>query len=857
MAEIPQFDPSQAFEEVGAGAPPAFDPSKPFEEVKPDSSWSRAVTGVPEEAWRTTKEMAGSTWDSLKGAFTQRDPQPNEGFWEGYGRDVAAVPSKFGKAASGVMEGMALPVAPAIGAAKSLIGRPLAHGIHALGEYINPDEAVKQTPEGIYQDIRGDVGTAVQTFAPWRGKKPGLPSQEGEIIPPPSGPAGGAGGPGRGGPTIEGEYTSPTQERPGSGVRILPKDYAGTGREGDPYHDAAWAALGERGGAGATGVPGGPLANMHPKAIELAKEIFSEEGLSPWERDRRLEEMSPHQFGAEWSDSSRMAVSGLHRKGGEPATIIGPAFRGRKSETPERISGHFDEMFGPYKNLTEDQARINKERDAASRPFWNIFNKTRVEPTPRLEALRDALDASGAWAGAEKLLRIGRVPREQHLMVGGEDVMAPTAQFYQAAKMSIDAKIAKALKDEDGPLAMHLVGLKHELIGAINEHHNPDVAGKWKMALDTWAGPEAMKAAQDLGEKILTQHVKARDINTIVNSYGAPERAEIGAGIREYLEDRLGNPGNVDLGVINTVLGRNNIKKLKAIYGDEQVDKFVNTMLHEHDMHFSHDRIIRNSVTAEATNAAKRFDPAEKWYNSVGPGDVPRSLSQVAMKGFSKGVERLQKQQVEKAQQEQNKINADVARIMTLQGPERNAVIRYLTGGEPPEGAAPVINRANGGRVDPNNIHTFPSEAQKEAGNYAKDHVRIQGLDLTIENAKGSKRSGVDKGGKPWSVTLPHHYGYIKGSVGADKDHVDCYLGPHKNAPNVWIVDQQDADTKKFDEHKIMMGFASAQQARNCYLKAFSDGRGQARIKAMHEMTIGDFKEWLAKGDTTKAMAAA
>lgn len=199
----------------------------------------------------------------------------------------------------------------------------------------------------------------------------------------------------------------------------------------------------------------------------------------------------------------------------------------------------------------------------------------------------------------------------------------------------------------------------------------------------------------------------------------------------------------------------------------------------------------------------------------------------------------------------------DTIRGVKLPTSTHGAAQTMRTIGETVRSEDPQINRANGGRIDPNNIHTSPSDAQKEAGNYAKDHVRIQGLDLTIENAKGSKRSGVDKGGKPWSVTLPHHYGYIKGSVGADKDHVDCYLGPHKNAPNVWVVDQQDADTKKFDEHKVMLAFASAQQARNCYLKAFSDGRGQARIKAMHEMTIGDFKEWLAKGDTTKAMAAA
>lgn len=58
-------------------------------------------------------------------------------------------------------------------------------------------------------------------------------------------------------------------------------------------------------------------------------------------------------------------------------------------------------------------------------------------------------------------------------------------------------------------------------------------------------------------------------------------------------------------------------------------------------------------------------------------------------------------------------------------------------------------------------VDRYPTDAEKEAGNYEKGHVIIQGLDISIENPKGSFRSGVDKDGKPWSVKMPSHYGYI------------------------------------------------------------------------------------------------
>jgi hypothetical protein len=134
--------------------------------------------------------------------------------------------------------------------------------------------------------------------------------------------------------------------------------------------------------------------------------------------------------------------------------------------------------------------------------------------------------------------------------------------------------------------------------------------------------------------------------------------------------------------------------------------------------------------------------------------------------------------------------------------------------------------RFSGGRVNTN-----PTEAQKEAGNYKKGHTTFHGLDITIENPKGSSRNGVDGGGKRWSVTMPAHYGYIKRTEGADGDHVDVYLGPSSKSNKVFVVDQQDHRTKAFDEHKVMLGYDREQDALAAYKRAFYDVLGVDRIK--------------------------
>ncbi|WP_257498006.1 LPD38 domain-containing protein [Aeromonas media] len=143
-----------------------------------------------------------------------------------------------------------------------------------------------------------------------------------------------------------------------------------------------------------------------------------------------------------------------------------------------------------------------------------------------------------------------------------------------------------------------------------------------------------------------------------------------------------------------------------------------------------------------------------------------------------------------------------------------------------------------------------PTEAQKEAGNYKKGHIKLQGLDIALENPKGSTRSGTDQDGKAWQSTMAHDYGYIKRTLGADGDHVDVFIGDKPDSETVYVVDQVDPKTGKFDEHKVMMGFSDEQAAREGYLGNYEEGwKGLGAIKAM---PVEDFKRWVKEGDTTK-----
>ncbi len=143
-----------------------------------------------------------------------------------------------------------------------------------------------------------------------------------------------------------------------------------------------------------------------------------------------------------------------------------------------------------------------------------------------------------------------------------------------------------------------------------------------------------------------------------------------------------------------------------------------------------------------------------------------------------------------------------------------------------------------------------PSHAQKEAGNYRKGHCTAFGFDITIENPKGSVRSGVDADGKEWSQQMNHTYGYIKGTEGKDGDHIDIFIGNNPASSKVFVVDQVDPRSGKFDEHKVMLGFDSIEAAEAAYRSNYE--KGWQGLGAITETPLDSFQKW-TEGDTRKS----
>jgi len=186
-----------------------------------------------------------------------------------------------------------------------------------------------------------------------------------------------------------------------------------------------------------------------------------------------------------------------------------------------------------------------------------------------------------------------------------------------------------------------------------------------------------------------------------------------------------------------------------------------------------------------------------------------------------------------------------------------------------PKGAAPqkapqpakpavtkVDDQAHQAATSPLNTRPDPTPAQIQAGNYKKGHVQLNGLRIAIENPRGSQRSGVAADGSTWTTTMNDHYGYIKGFRGADDDYVDVFLGARCEDADcpVHIINQLDPSTGDFDEHKVMLGYSSPEQAQIAYAMNYSDyATAIDRIGSVKTMSLDDFKDWLRRSSNDEA----
>ena len=187
-----------------------------------------------------------------------------------------------------------------------------------------------------------------------------------------------------------------------------------------------------------------------------------------------------------------------------------------------------------------------------------------------------------------------------------------------------------------------------------------------------------------------------------------------------------------------------------------------------------------------------------------------------------------------------------------LQGKEKNFTPAPIEDGEDyvdyAARVAAVKAQHDAIKAAENATDTNPTDGQKKAGNYKKGHVQIGAFDISVEQPKGSVRRGKDADGKEWESKMNNTYGYFRGTEGVDGDHIDVFLSNDIdgwNGRKVFVVDQYNPDGT-FDEHKVMLGFNDADDAKSNYLANYEKGWENGRRIDVSTTNLEDFEKWIS-----------
>jgi len=121
------------------------------------------------------------------------------------------------------------------------------------------------------------------------------------------------------------------------------------------------------------------------------------------------------------------------------------------------------------------------------------------------------------------------------------------------------------------------------------------------------------------------------------------------------------------------------------------------------------------------------------------------------------------------------------------------------------------------------------------------------GLHISIEHPRGTQRViKNDKGKVVWNKYMHHHYGYLDKTKGRDGDEVDVIVGPLTQAKDVYVIHMldkgPDVDARQ-DEDKVMLGFPSAEAAKQAFLTQYPE----SFFGGMSVLPLAAFKKRLAK----------
>lgn len=329
-----------------------------------------------------------------------------------------------------------------------------------------------------------------------------------------------------------------------------------------------------------------------------------------------------------------------------------------------RIEQALTEAFGPRTNVVQSTIADKAARAANADPLYEAWRSTAVPMTPELSTIAQLPSVRGAMSSAQKM---AADEGQQFVDAQGN----PTAQTWDYIKQAMDdrAKTAGYGTNE----ARIAKGISQRIIGAIDNHPDPNVAGVWQRARQAWASPTAAMDAQEYGQSLFSKSMSADQVAHDLAPMSGPERAAVAEGSRAQVQQLMDASTRGDTQARNILLAPANQQKLAQVVGQPKADALLQSLQHEAELKAQNQNVVGGSqTTPKAARLALTAPPSTDtgwlgWWNKFSPVDKPSTIIPQLRGEF-------QNDQYSAAR-------AQIAPLLTTPGSDRDALIEQLMRG--------------------------------------------------------------------------------------------------------------------------------------------------------------------------------
>lgn len=327
------------------------------------------------------------------------------------------------------------------------------------------------------------------------------------------------------------------------------------------------------------------------------------EGETPASITAAKAKFGPSGMLADINNATTDAAGALADIPGQHKQVIREAFRDRAAGQADRILDSLDRNTVPAANMHDLVDMMMNHQNATATPLYEKFRSMQISPTPELKGLIPRLESAKAFDMAEELSGISGRPIRKNYFTPGAEKSYPTAEAWDYVKRGLDRRISSAQGKGDQELSRELVGLKHELLAAIDK----TPAGKvYQQARQAFAEPAELKYQISEGQKTFQRNARVDDLASELKGLSRPEQAARVQGARDAVQQIIENSVRGDTAARNTLLTRANRQKLALLFGDQKSQRLIADL--EAELHGTQkvENVIGGSQTTpkkERTNA--------------------------------------------------------------------------------------------------------------------------------------------------------------------------------------------------------------------------------------------------------------